>query len=86
MAKKPPQDQTPPEDVAKDSDYSIPPDHRIRDIEKRWGKSFEHVLADIHDHVFGATTYAHLAQADARDAADTTTLQKEPETTSADAS
>lgn len=28
---------------------------RIRDIEKRWGKSLEEVLIDIHDHVFGAS-------------------------------
>jgi hypothetical protein len=28
---------------------------RIRDIEKRWGKNFEDVIIDLHDHVFGAS-------------------------------
>ena len=28
---------------------------RIRAIEKRWGKEFMEVMADIHDHLFGAT-------------------------------
>lgn len=28
---------------------------RITDIEKRWGKGWEEVLADVHDHVFGTS-------------------------------
>lgn len=28
---------------------------RIAAIEKRWGKKFEEVLIDIHDHIYGAT-------------------------------
>lgn len=26
---------------------------RIKNIEKRWGKEFTEVLADMHDHIFG---------------------------------
>jgi hypothetical protein len=33
---------------------------RIKDIEKRWGKGWEEVLTDVHDHVFG-TSNAHDA-------------------------
>lgn len=28
---------------------------RIKDIEKRWGKEFTEVMADLHDHVFGTS-------------------------------
>lgn len=29
---------------------------RIAAIEKRWGKKFEEVLVDIHDHIYGKTS------------------------------
>lgn len=28
---------------------------RIRDVEKRHGKDFEHILLDLHDHIFGTS-------------------------------
>lgn len=34
---------------------------RIKDIEFRWKKSFEHVMLDMHDHIFGASPPVPLA-------------------------
>ena len=31
---------------------------RIKDIETRWGKGFEEIMIDLHDHVFG-TSLSH---------------------------
>lgn len=31
------------------------PAYRVAAIERRWGKRFEEVLVDIHDHLFGKT-------------------------------
>lgn len=28
---------------------------KIKDVEKRWGKDFDEVLIDLHDHVFGTS-------------------------------
>lgn len=28
---------------------------RVKDVEKRWGKSIQEVMVDIHDHIFGAS-------------------------------
>lgn len=60
MAKGPDEPPTPelPEVVVTAPTPPPPPRSigaRIRDVEKRWGKNFEHVMLDLHDHVFGTS-------------------------------
>jgi hypothetical protein len=50
---------TPPEKAEATPEVVVTPPRsigaRIRDVEKRWSKDFEHVLLDIHDHIFGVS-------------------------------
>lgn len=50
---------------------------RIKDVETRWGKDFEEILLDLHDHVFGTSDPHEVTTAKRKQAADEASVTAE---------